>query len=173
MLSSWCQASNPFLDPFSPGPSTTTAPFTMAFYGHSQCQTSVVLHDPFMPSKPVPPGRLLYITKYSCSMRYKLGYLWNTASLCFQKTIPRRFHLNDAGLFLITTNFLAPANQHLLPQESPSPLDYKARDTWPKLSSCAACRNWNMCPLLLYYMVTSSVFQLLHCLSLAVLDLAL
>jgi hypothetical protein len=43
---------------------------------------------------------------------YNLGYLWNTDSLCFQKTVPRRCHLNDAGLFLITPNFLAPANQH-------------------------------------------------------------
>lgn len=42
-----------------------------------------------------------------------LGYLWNTASLCSQKTLPI-FHLSDAGLFLITTNFLAPANQHQL-----------------------------------------------------------
>jgi hypothetical protein len=37
-------------------------------------------------------------------MRYNLGYLWNTASLCSQKTISRRFHLSDAGLFLITAN---------------------------------------------------------------------
>ena len=35
-----------------------------------------------------------------------------TQPLCFQKILPRRFHLSDAGLFLITTNFLAPANQH-------------------------------------------------------------
>ena len=32
--------------------------------------------------------------------------------LCSQKTLPRRCHLNDAGFFLITANFLAPANQH-------------------------------------------------------------
>ena len=35
-----------------------------------------------------------------------------TQPLCSQKTLPRRCHLNDAGLFLITANFLAPANQH-------------------------------------------------------------
>jgi hypothetical protein len=34
----------------------------------------------------------------------------------FHKTLPRRFHLNDAVLFLITTNFLVPANQHQLSQ---------------------------------------------------------
>ena len=66
----------------------------------------------FMPSKPVQPGWLLHST----SMRYNLGYLWNTAFLCSHKTLPRRFHLNDAGLFLITTNFLAPANQHQFSQ---------------------------------------------------------
>ena len=32
------------------------------------------------------------------------------------QTLPRRYHLKDAGLFLITTNFLAPANQHQLSQ---------------------------------------------------------
>ena len=35
-----------------------------------------------------------------------------TQPLCSQKTLLRRCHLNDAGLFLITANFLAPANQH-------------------------------------------------------------
>ena len=35
-----------------------------------------------------------------------------TQPLCSQKTLARRFCLNDAGLFLITVNFLAPANQH-------------------------------------------------------------
>jgi hypothetical protein len=29
-----------------------------------------------------------------------------------QKMLLRRFHLNDAGLFLITADFLTPANQH-------------------------------------------------------------
>ena len=32
--------------------------------------------------------------------------------LCSQKTLSRIFHLSNAGLFLITTNFLAPDNQH-------------------------------------------------------------
>ena len=35
-----------------------------------------------------------------------------TQPLCSQKTLPRIFHLNGAGLFLISVNFLAPANQH-------------------------------------------------------------
>ncbi len=43
-------------DPFSPGPSIATeaAPSPMAFHGLSQYQDSAVLHDPFMPSTPVP-----------------------------------------------------------------------------------------------------------------------
>ena len=113
-LSSWCQASTPLHNPLSPEPSIATeaAPSTMAFHGLSQCQASAALHDSFLPSKPVPPGWLLHITKSCCSRRYNFGYLWNTASLCFQKTLPRRCHLNEASLFLIITNFLAPANQH-------------------------------------------------------------
>jgi hypothetical protein len=98
----------------------------MAFPSLSQCQAWAVFHDPFMTLKPVTPGWLLHISKPSCSMRYNLSCLWNTASLCSQKILPRRFHLSDAGLFLITANFLAPANQHQLSQQSPSTLDSKA-----------------------------------------------
>lgn len=35
-----------------------------------------------------------------------------------KETSPRIFHLNNASLFLITTNFSAPAEQHQLSQES-------------------------------------------------------
>jgi hypothetical protein len=86
----------------------------MAFDVLLQCQASDVLHNPFMHSKHVPSGWFIHITKHSCSMTYNLGYLWDTASLCSQKTLPKRFYLIDPGLFLITTNFLAPANQHQL-----------------------------------------------------------
>lgn len=40
--------------------------------------------------------------------------LWSTASVCWLSGNTRRFHLNDAGLFSITANFLAPADQHQL-----------------------------------------------------------
>jgi hypothetical protein len=43
-------------------------------------------------------------------MRHNLVYLWNTPSLCSQKILSR-FHLSDAGLVLITTNYLSLANQ--------------------------------------------------------------
>lgn len=100
-------------DPFSPGPSIATeaAPSPMAFHGLSQYRASAALRDPFMPSKPVPPGWPLHITKSRCSRSTTLA-ISGTQPLCFQKTLPRRCHLNDAGLFLITANFLAPANQH-------------------------------------------------------------
>jgi hypothetical protein len=98
-------------DLFNPGPSIATeaALSPMAFHGLSQCQASAALHDPFMPS-----CTWVTLTHYQVPLQqeYNLGYLWNTASLCFQKTLPRRCHLNDAGIFLITANLLAPANQH-------------------------------------------------------------
>ena len=88
-------------------------------------------------------------------MRYNLGYLWNTGSLCSQKTLPRRFHLSDTGL-LITVNFLDPPN-HQLSQKSLLFFYSKARATWPKLPCSAACRSWNMSPLF-YYIITSYLF---------------
>jgi hypothetical protein len=127
----------------------------MAFHDLSQWQASAVLHDTFMSSKPVPPGWNLHITKSSRCTRYNLGYPWNPASLCSQQTVPRRFHLNEAGLFLIIANFLAPADQHQLYQFFPfltlesEPHGWSCRvlllagtRTWPPLSitlSLALC----------------------------------
>jgi len=61
-LSSWCQASDPSHGPFSPGPSTAivAAPSPMAFHGLSQCPASAAVHDPFTPSKRVPPVTLTH-----------------------------------------------------------------------------------------------------------------
>jgi hypothetical protein len=50
--------------------------------------------------------------------KYNFGHLWKTASVCSQKTLPRRFHLNNAGLFLVTANFSAPAHQHWVSKQS-------------------------------------------------------
>jgi hypothetical protein len=88
----------------------------VAFHGHSQWQASAVVQDVFMPSKPISPWRFFHLTKYSCSTRYYLGYLWNRVSLCSYQTLPRSFYLSDTSLFLVTTNVLAPANQHQLSQ---------------------------------------------------------
>lgn len=102
------------MTPSSPGPSIATeaAPSPMAFHGLWLCQ------EP----------QLLFMTPSCLQNQYHLGDSYTvpslvtaqntsvaisgTHSLCSQKTLPRRFHLSDAGLFLITANFLAPANQH-------------------------------------------------------------
>ena len=102
------------MTPSSPGPSIATkaAPSTMAFRGLSLYQ------EP----------QLLFVTPSCLQNQYHLGDSYTvpspataqnttvatsgTHSLCSQKTLPRKFHLSDAGLFLITANFLAPANQH-------------------------------------------------------------
>ena len=128
------------------------------FHGFSQCQASAALHDLFMPLKPVPPGWLLDIIEYSCSTRYNLGYHWNTASLCSQKTLSRRFHRSDAGLFLITTNFLAPANQLSIVLVVSFPSWPSQRAKWPKLLSSFTSWGWNML-LLFYYIITSFLFS--------------
>lgn len=54
-LSSWCQASTSLCDPFIHRASAAIE----ASPGLSQRQASAALRDPFMSSKPVPPGRLL------------------------------------------------------------------------------------------------------------------
>jgi hypothetical protein len=77
-------------DPYSPGPSiaTSAAPSPMAFHGLSQCRTSAALRDPFMPSKPVPPGWPLHITKSQCRRSTTLA-ISGTQPLCaFRKLFP-------------------------------------------------------------------------------------
>jgi hypothetical protein len=100
-------------DPFSPGPSIATeaAPSTMAFHGLSQYQASAALHDPFMSQNQYHLGDSYTLPSPATAQGTTLT-ISETQPLCSQKTLPRRCHLNDAGLFLITANFLAPANQH-------------------------------------------------------------
>ena len=97
----------------------------------------------FMPSKPVPPRWLLHIMQYSCSMRYNLGYLWNTASLCNQKILPRNFHLSDADLFLISyvqlTRIKCRSSLLFLMMIKPETHGWSCQ-------SSAACWGWNMPP---------------------------
>ena len=105
-------------------------------------------------------------------MRYSLGYFWNTCSLCSPKTLPR-FHLSDTCPFLITTNVLAPANQHQLSQ-------YFLLFWTLKPEPCAQIYQVLLLvgigmergPLNLLHYHLLSVFQLLHCQSLVVLELA-
>jgi hypothetical protein len=99
-------------DPFSSGPSSATeAHQCHSMASHSAERASAALHDPFMPSKPVPPGWLLHITKSNCSMRYNLGYLWNTASVLSKNTSEKMLPQWCWSL-LNHHYFLAPANQH-------------------------------------------------------------
>uniref|UniRef100_A0A8C6GL60 Uncharacterized protein n=1 Tax=Mus spicilegus TaxID=10103 RepID=A0A8C6GL60_MUSSI len=93
-----------------------------------QLQLRLHLHQwPFMASHSAEP-QLLCETPSCLQNQYHLGdpytlpspataqgttlAISGTQPLCSQKTLPRRCHLNDVGLFLITANFLAPANQH-------------------------------------------------------------
>lgn len=105
---------------FTPGVSIVSAPPSMASWPlcrDSQpatwCQASAVLHDRFMPSKLV-----------LCETYLLSGMAWNTALapsgaqlLCADtERLPRRFHLTDASLLLVTADSSVPANPHPLSQ---------------------------------------------------------
>jgi hypothetical protein len=64
----------------------------------SQFQASAALHDPFMPSKPVPAGWLLHY-QVQLPVRGTTLAASGTQFLCVdsQKTITRRIHLGDAS----------------------------------------------------------------------------
>lgn len=66
-------------------------------------------------------------------------------------------------------------DRHQLSPQTTSLLDYKARATWPKLTSSAAYRKGlQHGPLVLPQVLPRlPLFQLLRCLSLTVMDLAL
>ncbi|KAL6050093.1 hypothetical protein STEG23_036836, partial [Scotinomys teguina] len=80
-------------DPFDPRPSTATeaAPSPMASPGLSQCQTSAVLHKPFMPSKPVLPEQLL--PSSSASARELKGKIQKETSK--RELLSDTAHLNE------------------------------------------------------------------------------
>lgn len=120
------------------------------------------------------------LTHYQDQVQHKLAsrhhraYLENTAPLCSQKTLPGRFHLSHAAPFIIAAHLLTPADRHQLSPQTTSLLDYKARATWPKLTSSAAYRKGlQHGPLVLPQDRWLPLFQLLRCLSLTVKDLAL
>lgn len=62
------------------------------------------LQDPFMPSTPVLPRRVLHMAKPSCQTSYNHIQI-GTQLLCAdsEKTLSKRFHPNDADLFLSST----------------------------------------------------------------------
>lgn len=94
--------------PFSPEPSAATeaAPSPMASPGLSQCRASAALHDPVMLQNQYHLGDADTLPSTAAIMRHNLSCLWNTVSVPSGNT-SRRFHLNDSGLFFITSNFLA------------------------------------------------------------------
>lgn len=108
--SSWCQASTSLRDPFNPGPSTNEAangqrPLLASHRAKAQqlsmtpscLQNQSHLGDSYTSPSP------------AASTRYNLGHLWNTRS---EETLPRSFHLSNAGLFLIAANSPAPVDQN-------------------------------------------------------------
>jgi len=97
-------------DPFSPGPSISTeaVPSPMAFHGLSKCQASDALHDPFKTST-----TWVTLTHYQVLLQHAVQPWLSLEHSLFvlSENTSRRCHFNDAGLFLITANFLDPANQ--------------------------------------------------------------
>ena len=107
-FSSWCQTSTSFHDFFSLRLSTATeaTPSPIAFPGLSQCRASAVFHDPFHAFKT--STTRVTLTHYKVQLPARVLSLEH-GFFVLSKTFSRRFHHSDAGFFLITTNFLAPA----------------------------------------------------------------
>lgn len=112
-LSSLCQASTSLHGPFRPGPSTALRlhlhqwPFLASHC--ARCQLSSMTPQCLQDQHHL--GDSYTSPSPAASTRCNLGCLWNTASLCSQKTLPRRcwFPRN-------TANFLPAANQYQLSQ---------------------------------------------------------
>lgn len=78
-----------------------TNDFSQRFFGDSspatQCQASGAPHDPFMPSKPVSPGRHMQQVLPAWDVALTLSGL---QVLCANLRKYRNFHCNDAGFFV-------------------------------------------------------------------------
>lgn len=98
-LFSWCQ------DSLGLPTTIEAAPTPMAFPGLSKCQGSIVLYEPLHVFK-TSNTWVTFIPTSGASTGTSLATHW-TRVLCAdsQKTLSRRLHLNDAGLFLIITSF--------------------------------------------------------------------
>jgi len=66
-------------------------PFSNSFPGLPQYQASAVLHEPFMPSKTVPPGKFLHITKSNWSTRCTLAVSGRQLLCALRKHFPEDF----------------------------------------------------------------------------------
>lgn len=116
-LFSWYQASTSLHDSISPELLTATeaAFLPMTSPGLSQCQAQLSI----TPSGLQNQYHLVTLMPWATRSRYNFGHLW-TQLLCDdspQETLAR-FHLNIAGLFVITTYFSTPANQYQVLEQS-------------------------------------------------------
>lgn len=169
-LPSWCQVSTSLHNLFSPGHHLhLKLPLHQWPSLASQCQDSATVHDPFMASKPVPPGWFLYITKSSCS-RYNLGLSQEHSFFELSENTPQKTPPQWCWSLLIS--FL-----ELISIYYPSTSFYSWLKPEPHGWSCwvLLLRGIGTCPhsttILFYHQL--SVFQHFSCLSLAVLELAL
>lgn len=141
-------------DPFSSGASVANeaalfpvASFRLLFRDLSpatQFQNSGALRESFMPSKPKPCRRLthrqVWVPGCNAALASSGAYFLRAAP---EKKLPRRFLLSDAGLFLVTTYFSAPADQHELFQQSKS-FHFVCAAVLPASMSVGGCQiPWN------------------------------
>lgn len=91
--------------------------------------TMTSLHNPFQYYE----GESYTLPSSTASIRYSLGLLRTTASMCWaQGNYPRFMSLGDAGLFLITTYFSAVAHQDHCPSEA----NISAQWFWSLFNHC-------------------------------------
>lgn len=124
--------------PFYPGSSTATEalPLLMASPGLSKCQASAALHDPPMLSKPVPSEWLLHYQAWLSGQDTTLASS-GIQLMCAdpEETFPGRLHLSNAGISLITTDFLALPIQHQFPSNTEVSLWKQASKQHPSVVS--------------------------------------
>lgn len=134
-LSSWCRTSKSLLDP-SILCLQLPISLLMASPGLSKCQASAALHDPPILSKPVPSGWLLHYQTWLSGQDTTLASS-GTQLLCadLEETFPGRLHLSNAGISLITTDFLALPIQHQFPSNTEVSLWKQASKQHPSVVS--------------------------------------
>jgi hypothetical protein len=114
-LSSWCQASTSLHNPISPRPSTVTeaAPSPVA----SLASHSVKPQLFFMTLYAFKTSTICVIlTHYQVQLQRDIQLWLSLEHSLYVFFENRRYHLSNAGFFLITASVLAPAGYHQLSQ---------------------------------------------------------